>query len=339
MRLAKSHQILTVFSALAVFFTACSPRTEQHSPAPSPSASRTALSYPFQIITTCGMVTDIVKQVAGDKANVQGLMGEGVDPHLYRPTRDDIEILTGADIIFYSGLMLEGRMGDTFAKMARSGIQSYAVTELLQEDYLMEPEEFDGHWDPHVWNDVRAWISAVTAVSKALGEFDPANAATYEANAKSYNEKLAELDAYAKKSIASIPEKQRVLITAHDAFGYFARAYGIKVMAAQGVTTISEAAISDINKLVNYIVEHDVKAIFVENIVSDRNLKAVIEGVQAKGKDIEIGGTLYSDAMGKPDTYEGSYIGMVDRNVTLITRKLGGTAPENGMSGKLTWAD
>lgn len=285
------------------------------------------------------MVTDIVKQVAGDKANVQGLMGEGVDPHLYRPTRDDIEILTGADIIFYSGLMLEGRMGDTFAKMARSGIQSYAVTELLQEDYLMEPEEFDGHWDPHVWNDVRAWISAVTAVSKALGEFDPANAATYEANAKSYNEKLAELDAYAKKSIASIPEKQRVLITAHDAFGYFARAYGIKVMAAQGVTTISEAAISDINKLVNYIVEHDVKAIFVENIVSDRNLKAVIEGVQAKGKDIEIGGTLYSDAMGKPDTYEGSYIGMVDRNVTLITRKLGGTAPENGMSGKLTWAD
>lgn len=285
------------------------------------------------------MVTDIVKQVAGEHAKVQGLMGEGVDPHLYRPTRDDIEILSGANIIFYSGLMLEGRMGDTFAKMARNGVQAYAVTELLKEDYLMEPEEFDGHWDPHVWNDVSAWISAVKAVAKALGDYDPANAAKYEANANAYNEELKAVDEYARKSIASIPEKQRVLITAHDAFGYFARAYGIKVMAAQGVTTISEAAISDINRLVNYIAENDVKAIFVENIVSDRNLKAVIEGVKAKGKTVEIGGILYSDAMGKPGAYEGTYIGMVDHNVTLITRKLGGDAPEKGLNGKLSLAD
>ena len=338
-RSVRSHLILTVFTALAVFFTACSPNSQKQSPTATPSASKATLSYPYQIVTTCGMVTDIVKQVAGDKANVQGLMGEGVDPHLYRPTRDDIETLSGAKIIFYSGLMLEGRMGDTFAKVSRNGVPAYAVTELLQEDYLMEPEEFDGHWDPHVWNDVSAWISAVKSVAKALGEFDPKNADAYEANATSYNEQLAALDAYAKKSIATIPEKQRVLITAHDAFGYFARAYGIKVMSAQGVTTMSEAAISDINKLVNYIAENGVQAIFVENIVSDRNLNAVIEGVKAKGKNVEIGGTLFSDAMGKPGTYEGTYIGMVDHNVTLITRKLGGEAPEKGLNGKLTAAD
>ncbi len=282
------------------------------------------------------MVTDIVKQVAGKHGDVEGLMGEGVDPHLYRPTRDDIQKLSQAQMIFYSGLMLEGRMGDSFAKLARQGIPAYPVTELLQQDYLMEPEEFEGHWDPHVWNDVSAWISAVNAVAKALGEFDKANAESYAKNAAAYTEQLTALDEYAKKSIATIPEKSRVLITAHDAFGYFSRAYGIKVMAAQGVTTVSEAAISDINNIVDFVVKNKVGAIFVENIVSDRNLKAILEGAKAKGHSVEIGGTLFSDAMGAPGTYEGTYVGMVDHNVTLITRKLGGEAPEKGLNGKLS---
>ena len=329
-----------LFALVAVVFSGCSSNTDPQGAASSQSSDEAiSLSYPYKIVTTCGMVTDIVKQVAGDKAEVQGLMGEGVDPHLYRPTRDDIEILSGASVIFYSGLMLEGRMGDTFAKMARNGARVYAVTELLQDDYLMEPEEFEGHWDPHVWNDVAAWISAVKAVANALGEFDSTNAAEYESNSVAYNEELTKLDNYAKKCIRSIPEKQRVLITAHDAFGYFSRAYGIKVMAAQGVTTMSEAAISDINRLVEFVFLNEVKAIFVENIVSDRNLKAVVEGVKAKGKSVKIGGTLYSDAMGKPGTYEGTYIGMVDHNVTLIARKLGGEAPEKGLNGKLTWEE
>ncbi len=294
------------------------------------------VTSPYTIVTTCTMVTDIVAQVAGDKAEVKGLMGPGVDPHLYKPTRDDLTKLAKADVIFYSGLMLEGRMADSFMKMARASIPAYAVTELLDEEFLLEPEEFDGHWDPHVWNDVQAWISATQAVAGALSELDPANAAAYQANSDAYTAKLAELDAYAKKSIATIPEKSRVLITAHDAFNYFARAYGIKVMAAQGVTTESEAAISDINELVDYIVENDIRSIFVENIVSDRNLQAVIEGAKAKGHSLEIGGELYSDATGPAGTYEGTYLGMVDHNVTLITRKLGGEAPEKGLYGKLS---
>jgi len=327
----KSRTLL-FFTLIAMLISACD--SKQGSQGQSETKK---LSYPYKIVTTCGMVTDIVQQVVGDYAVVEGLMGEGVDPHLYRPTRDDVEKLSKANVIFYSGLMLEGRMGDTFAKMSRKGVKVYAVTELLQDDYLMEPEEFEGHWDPHVWNDVAAWMSAVQAVAKSLGEIDPKNAIIYQKNADIYLVELKNLHDYAKKCIGTIPEKQRVLITAHDAFGYFSRAYGIKVMAAQGVTTISEAAISDINRLVDFISSNDVKAIFVEHTVSDRNLKAVLEGVEAKGKIIEIGGMLYSDAMGRPGTYEGSYIGMMDHNVTLVTRKLGGEAPEKGLNGKLSW--
>jgi len=329
---------------LAAFFTGCSQSGPDGSPGQATGVVANAddegqISYPYRIVTTCGMVTDIVAQVAGEHGKVDGLMGEGVDPHLYKPTRDDIAKLSEADVIIYSGLMLEGRMADTFAKMSRKGVAVFAVTELLQDDYLMEPEEFDGHWDPHVWNDVKAWISGVDAVAKALGEYDPTNADKYAANAATYNAELAKLDAYAKKSIATIPEKQRVLITAHDAFGYFSRAYEIKVMSAQGVTTMAEAAISDINKIVEFVVKNKVSAIFIENIVSDRNVKAIVEGANAQGHKLKIGGELYSDAMGPEGTYEGSYIGMVDHNITLITRKLGGEAPAKGLNGKLSHSE
>ena len=306
---------------------------------PDESASNAQLENklpdPYTIVTTCTMVTDIVRQVAGEKAKVVGLMGEGVDPHLYKPTRDDLTKLSSADVIFYSGLMLEGRMADAFAKMSRSKIPCYAVTELLEESYLLEPEEFEGHWDPHVWNDVAAWKSATQSVAAALSELDTSNADYYAANSKAYAAELDRLDDYARKCIASIPEKSRVLITAHDAFNYFSRAYGIKVLAVQGVTTEAEAAISDINNLVDYIVENHIRSIFVENIVSDRNLQALVEGAQKKGHDLRIGGELYSDATGPEGTYTGTYLGMVDHNVTLITRSLGGTAPEKGLNGKL----
>lgn len=300
------------------------------------SAQADELKSPYTIVTTCTMVTDLVKNVAGDKAEVVGLMKEGVDPHLYKPTRDDLVTLTTADVVFYSGLMLEGRMADTFSKMGRKGIPCYAVTELLDEEYLLEPEDFDGHWDPHVWNDVKAWISGAQAVAGALSELDSANAETYKANAKIYVEDLEKLDAYAKKCIATIPEKSRVLITAHDAFNYFSRAYGIQVKAAQGVTTESEAAISDIQSLVDFVVENQIAAIFVENITSDRNLQAILEGAKKKGHEMVIGGELFSDATGPAGTYEGTYLGMVDHNITLITRSLGGEAPEKGLNGKLS---
>lgn len=293
------------------------------------------LSHPYTIVTTTGMVTDIVRQVAGEKATVEGLMGAGVDPHLYKPTRDDVAKLLKADVVFYSGLMLEGRMTDTFLKVARKGTPVYAVTELLGESYLMEPENFHGHWDPHVWMDVGAWLKAVEVVREALTEVDPANGAYYKANTENYLKSVEKLDAYVREVIGSIPEEQRVLVTAHDAFGYFSRAYGIQVKSAQGISTESEAGVEDINRLVDVIVKNKIKAIFVETSVSDKNMRAVLEGARAKGQETGIGGSLFSDAMGQAGTYEGTYIGMLDHNATIIARALGGKAPEKGFQSKL----
>jgi manganese/zinc/iron transport system substrate-binding protein len=292
----------------------------------------------YAIVTTCGMVTDIVREVAGDRARVTGLMGEGVDPHLHKPTRDDVAKLLNADVVFYSGLMLEGRMTDTFLKIARRGTPVYPVTELLDEKFLLEPEEFEGHTDPHVWMDVSGWSGAVEAVAKSLAEIDPPNAAYYRANAARYRAELAKLHEYAKTSIASVPAPHRVLVTAHDAFNYFGRAYGVEVRGIQGISTESEAGVADINRLVDFLVERKIPAIFVESSVSDKNIRALIEGCKSRGHPVVIGGTLFSDAMGAPGTYEGTYIGMLDHNITTIARALGGKAPERGLNGKLSKA-
>jgi manganese/zinc/iron transport system substrate-binding protein len=289
----------------------------------------------YTIVTTCGMVTDIVREVAGDKAKVTGLMGEGVDPHLYKPTRDDVAKLLQADVVFYSGLMLEGRMTDTFLKVARKGTPVFTVTEQLDEKFLLEPPEFAGHTDPHVWMDVRGWIEAVKVVARALGDLDIENKTYYEQNSKRYIEQLTKLDEYAKKAMATIPKEQRVLITAHDAFNYFGRAYGVEVRGIQGISTESEAGVADINTLVDFIIERKIPAIFVESSVSDKNIRALIEGSNARGQAVRIGGQLYSDAMGRPGSYEGTYIGMIDHNVTTIVRALGGEAPMRGLNGKL----
>jgi manganese/zinc/iron transport system substrate-binding protein len=290
---------------------------------------------PYKITTTTGMVGDIVRQVAGDRAEVRNIIGEGVDPHLYKPTRGDVAALMSADVVFYSGLMLEGKMADTLIKVARSGKPVFAVTELLDEKYLLEPALMAGHFDPHVWMDVSAWARAVEAVSRALGEFDTPNAAFYASNAERYGQELERLDAYARRVIASIPEAQRILITAHDAFNYFGRAYGIDVRGIQGISTESEAGIQDINRLVDLIVERKIRAVFVETSVADKNVRALIEGANNRGWSVTIGGSLFSDAMGKPGTYEGTYVGMIDHNATIIARALGGSGEPGGMQGRL----
>lgn len=299
------------------------------------SAAPKQLPANYTIVTTCGMVTDIVREVAGDKAKVVGLMGEGVDPHLYKPTRDDVVKILQADVVFYSGLMLEGRMTDTFLKVSRKGTPVFAVTELLDEKFLLEPEEFQGHTDPHVWMDVAGWMAAVKVVARSLSELDAGNASYYQQNSGRYIAQLTKLNEYAKQALASIPKDRRVLITAHDAFNYFGRAYGIEVRGIQGISTESEAGVADINKLVDLIVARKIPAIFVESSVSDKNIKALVEGSKSRGHDVRIGGQLFSDAMGRPGTYQGTYIGMIDHNVTTITRALGGQVPERGLNGKL----
>lgn len=293
-------------------------------------------SYPYRIVTTTGMVADIVRQVAGDKATVTGLMGEGVDPHLYKPTRDDMAALTRADLVMYSGLMLEGKLTDTLVKMARGGKPVHAVTEMIDEQYLLTPPGMQGHHDPHVWMDPTAWSKAVEATAQALAKFDPPNAEAYRANAAAYLKQLQSLDQYARQVIATISEKGRVMITAHDAFNYFGRQYGFDVRGIQGLSTESEAGLRDLQELLDLIVQRDVKAVFVESSVSEKNVQALVEGARARGKDVTIGGQLFSDAMGAPGTYEGTYIGMMDHNITTIVRALGGQAPRGGMQGKLS---
>jgi manganese/zinc/iron transport system substrate-binding protein len=299
-----------------------------------PAKGRSPRQYPYRAVCTVGMVTDIVRQVAGDKAHVEGLIGEGVDPHLYVATRGDIAKLLAADIVFYNGLMLEGKMTDALIKVGRSR-SVYAVTELIDESLLLSPKEFKGHYDPHVWMAPTLWKKCTEMVAKTLGEFDPPHKDLYVANYQRYAAELDRLHAYATQVLATIPTKSRVLVTAHDAFNYFGRAYDVEVRGIQGISTESEAGIADINRLVDLIVERDVRAVFVETSVSERNVRALVEGAAARGEKVQIGGMLFSDAMGKPGTYEGTYLGMIDHNVTTISRALGGQAPPRGMQDRL----
>ncbi len=291
--------------------------------------------YPIQAIATVGMVADVVRNVGGEPVKVVQVMGSGVDPHLYKATRDDVQTIMRGDIVFYSGLMLEGKMVDTLIKVSRSK-SVYAVTERIDESYLLEPEDFPGHHDPHVWMDVSAWSKCVDVVAEALSEYDPPHARDYQANAASYRQQLADLHEYGLKSVRTIPKDNRVLVTSHDAFNYFGRAYELDVQGVQGISTESEAGLRRINDLVDMLVEKKVSAVFVESSVPRKNIEALVDGARSRGHEVIIGGELYSDAMGQAGTYEGTYVGMLDHNITAVTRALGGTAPEGGMQGKLS---
>ena len=297
----------------------------------SASGSTAMAQEQLSIVATTGMVADAARHVAGDRAAVQTLMGPGVDPHLYKPTRADVKRLMDADVIFYNGLLLEGKLTDSLIRAATSGKRVVAVTEMLSDAELLEPDELEGKYDPHVWMDARAWAKTVAVVRDALVAVDPDGASTFEENAAAYAAQLAQLDAYAERVLSSVPASQRVLVTAHDAFNYFGRRYGYDVVGIQGISTESEAGVRDIERLVDLLVEREVKAVFVESTVSDRNVKALIAGAQARGHTVVIGGELYSDAMGDEGTYAGTYIGMIDHNVTTIARALGGDAPAGGL--------
>jgi manganese/zinc/iron transport system substrate-binding protein len=291
---------------------------------------------PTRIVTTTAMITDIVRTVAGERAEVVGLIGQGVDPHLYKPTRNDVRLLDGADIVFYNGLFLEGRMDAVFRDLADAGKPVFAVTDGLERESLRHPPESDAHADPHVWMDVAAWRTCVEYVAERLSSQLPEHADEFRRNASRLQEELRELDAYVRDSVASIPETSRVLVTAHDAFGYFGRAYDIEIRSVQGISTESEAGIRDINELVDFLVERKIQAVFAESSVTSDHLQAVIEGAASRGWTVRIGGELFSDAMGSAETYEGTYIGMLDHNATRITRALGGQAPERGWRGRLS---
>lgn len=275
----------------------------------------------LNIVATTGMIADAVVNIAGDSVKVQALMGPGVDPHLYKATQGDLKTLTGADVVLYNGLHLEGKMGEVLEKLSRIKIVVAVAAEIDSSRLLGSPTYKDA-FDPHIWFDVSLWKSAVEAVNKTLQAHDPQRAVYYEKNAQKYLQQLDSLHQAVKTEIATIPREQRVLITAHDAFEYFGRAYDIEVRGLQGLSTVSEFGLKDVTDLVDFIIKRNIKAVFVETSISQRSIQAVVEGCQKKGHPVVIGGSLFSDAMGAANTPKGTYIGMVHANVETITQAL-----------------
>ncbi|MBP7602106.1 MAG: zinc ABC transporter substrate-binding protein [Thermoflexales bacterium] len=276
----------------------------------------------INVVSTVGMITDIVRNVGGERVLARGLMGPGVDPHLYKPSAGDAIRLGNADIIFYGGLHLEGRMAELFEKIELTGKPAVAVSRDIEPVRLRQPPEFEGKYDPHIWFDVSLWQSATRTVAAALTSLDPNSAALYAANARAYLARLETLDQYARAQIATIPAAQRVMITAHDAFGYFGQAYGMEVRGLQGISTASEISAADVQSLSEFITARKIKALFVESSVPESTVRAVQEAVRSRGHEVVIGGELFSDAMGAEGTPEGTYIGMVTFNVDTIVRAL-----------------
>jgi manganese/zinc/iron transport system substrate-binding protein len=277
---------------------------------------------PIRVTATVGMVADIVRNIGGERVQVAALMAPGVDPHLYKPSVGDVARLDQADIIFYGGLHLEGRMVDLFEKMNESGYHAVAVSEAIPSTLLRAADGGGGAHDPHVWFDVSLWQIATRRASSALIELDPGSATLYRTNTERYLLELAALDDYAKQQIATIPSAARVLITAHDAFGYFGARYGLEVRGIQGASTATEASANDVSELARFMAEREIKAIFVESSVPASTVDAVRAAVRARGRDLSIGGELFADAMGADGTPEGTYIGMVRHNVDTIVNAL-----------------
>ncbi len=314
------RSVLAAAAALAVFGAA--------------HAAPARAAEPLKLVATTGMIADTLSRVAGDRATVTALMGPGVDPHTYRQTRSDIARMTSADAVFWNGLYLEAQLEEFFGQLGKRK-PVFAVGEAVPVDRRLAHDDYQDRYDPHIWMDPTLWRFVVEATRDALIELDAGGADTYRANAGAMIADLDRLDAYSRQVLGDVPENARVLVTAHDAFRYFGRAYGFEVLGIQGISTESEAGLKHIEEMVGVLVDRKIGAIFVESSVSDRNVKALVEGAAAQGWTVKIGGQLYSDAMGSPGTYEGTYLGMIDHNVTTIAGALGAPVPEGGLDGRL----
>lgn len=289
----------------------------------SPNEAQVSRESPkIKVTTTVNMVSDLVRQIGAGHVEVVEIMGPGVDPHLYKASANDVVKLQEADAIFYVGLLLEGKMEEVLGKLKDGGKPVYAVTENIDANRLLKPDEFEGHFDPHIWFEVLLWKETIDVVVSSLGKLDPANKFDYEANGKTAKAKMDELQQWAEAKVTEIPLQKRILVTSHDAYNYFGRAYGFKVVALQGISTVSEAGLADRTKLVDFIKSQKVKAIFVETTVSPEAIKAI-----ALDAGVTVGGELFSDAMGGRGQMEGeldlgTYEGMIRHNLTTIVNAL-----------------
>ena len=286
------------------------------------------------IVVTTGMIADAVSNIAEDLVNIKVLMGSGVDPHAYRQTRSDIVSLANADLVLWNGLYLEAQMEEFLIELGNER-PVIAVAENVPHNLLIGSDEYVGRYDPHLWMNPNIWSYIVLNVRDALIEILPDAKTKLSDNAEIYMKEIEQLENYANNILTSVPQKNRILLTSHDAFNYFGQAYGYDVIGIQGISTESEAGLKRISELVDLIIEKNIQAVFIETSVSDRNIRALVEGARAKGYEVSIGGELFSDAMGEPGSYEGTYIGMIDSNSTKIAIALGGDAPPAGMLNKL----
>ncbi|SFN45411.1 manganese/zinc/iron transport system substrate-binding protein [Bizionia echini] len=276
----------------------------------------------LKVVTTTTMITDLVQNIGGNYIAVEGLMGSGVDPHLYKASEGDVNKIARADVIFYGGLHLEGKLVEVFEKMGSQNINTIAVSDTLDKKTLIGSEYFASNYDPHIWFDVTNWELITQFVVKKLSEANPENQAIFKKNGEDYLNKLQALNVHIKSVIKTLPENKRILVTAHDAFNYFGQAYGFEVVGLQGLSTATEAGVQDVQNLATFIIDKQVKAIFIESSVPKRTIEALQAAVQYKGFDVQIGGTLYSDALGNAGTEEGTYIGMFRYNVNTIVNAL-----------------
>ncbi|EDP70978.1 zinc ABC transporter, periplasmic zinc-binding protein [Flavobacteriales bacterium ALC-1] len=276
----------------------------------------------INVVTTTTMITDLVKNIGGDYINVEGLMGSGVDPHLYKASEGDVTKLVDADIIFYNGLHLEGKLVEIFEKMEGGDKTPIALADEINKNQLIGSEYFASNYDPHVWFNIDFFKQFVEKVTKVLSEKDPVNAEKFRENEKRYLDDLNKLKEDVQGVVDVLPEEKRILVTAHDAFNYFGKAYGFNVVGLQGLSTATEAGVQDVQKLAAFIIEKNIKAIFIESSVPRRTIEALQAAVKSKGHEVVIGGTLYSDALGNAGTAEGTYVGMYRYNIKTIVSAL-----------------
>ncbi|MFT6754843.1 MAG: manganese/zinc/iron transport system substrate-binding protein [Urechidicola sp.] len=276
----------------------------------------------INVVTTTSMITDLVKNIGGKHINIQGLMGSGVDPHLYKASEGDVSKLVNADVIFYNGLHLEGKLVDVFEKMGSATKTPIALADELDKTTLIGSDYFASNYDPHVWFNIEYFKQFAKKVTQILSEKNPKNTVNFIENEKQYLAKLDTLENNMRAIIKDLPIEKRILVTAHDAFNYFGKNYGFEVVGLQGLSTATEAGVKDVQKLAAFIIEKKVKAIFVESSVPKRTIEALEAAVKSKGHDVKIGGTLFSDALGNAGTIEGTYIGMFEYNVNTIVNAL-----------------
>lgn len=276
----------------------------------------------LNVVATTSLITELVSEIGGDVVEAQGLMGAGVDPHLYKASEGDVNLLFRADIVFYNGLHLEGKMQDIFEKMDRQGVKIVAISDTISPDSLIASENFASNYDPHIWFDIANWRQAASFVARRLAEGDPENRELFDRNLITYLNRLDSVEQVVIKKINELPVERRILVTAHDAFNYFGRAYDFEVWGLQGISTATEAGVQDVQNLADLITRREVKAIFVETSVPLRNIEALREAVRSKGFNVKIGGSLFSDALGNKGTPEGTYAGMFLYNVNTIVNAL-----------------